>query len=389
MLIGRSVPAFLWDEAIAHAVYLRNRALIRALPGKTPYEAYHLKKPDVPHLREFGCDVWVLDDSPGRSKLDPKANKMRLGGFVDGSKSVRYYDAKTRNVKVSWNTGFNESLEERRVDVPGSGLEEELSVVKSEVETVSGSNAYRDPQPPIPSSESETSTPTTSRRSSNAAPDPLPFSVPVREGPKLRNRDDTDFKLLANPDARTPADRTWTPKARAVALKKNRKAKAKALQFSDFDSERAVYSRVTMEEDEDEDAPSPTRYPRVTMEEIIDADAPLPRNVREAVEGAKGKEWKDAIEEELRMMGKMKTWSLEELPEGGMLWGVAGFLGARRTTRVTLLDTRRGWWLRGSPRSLEWTSTSAELSHQSCEWIPFVPWPPSRLSTDGGCSSSM
>jgi transposase InsO family protein len=63
MLYARNLPHFLWDEAVAHAAYLRNRAPTRALEGKTPYEAWFGKRPSVAHLREFGCDVWVLDES--------------------------------------------------------------------------------------------------------------------------------------------------------------------------------------------------------------------------------------------------------------------------------------------------------------------------------------
>jgi hypothetical protein len=40
------------------------------------------KKPDISHLREFGCDVWVLDESKNRSKLDPKSKKMKFVGFI-------------------------------------------------------------------------------------------------------------------------------------------------------------------------------------------------------------------------------------------------------------------------------------------------------------------
>ena len=94
MLISKDLPIFLWDEAVAHAAYLRNRAPTRALNGKTPYEAWHGSKPNVSHLREFGCDVWILDESKNKSKLEPKSKKMTLVGFMDGSKFIRYYDAK-------------------------------------------------------------------------------------------------------------------------------------------------------------------------------------------------------------------------------------------------------------------------------------------------------
>jgi hypothetical protein len=75
MLISKDLPIFLWDEAVAHSAYLWNREPTRALNGKTPYEAWHKSKPNISHLREFGSDVWVLDESKNRSKLDPKSKK--------------------------------------------------------------------------------------------------------------------------------------------------------------------------------------------------------------------------------------------------------------------------------------------------------------------------
>ena len=95
MLIEKQLPAFLWDEAVAHAVYLRNRAPTRALKGMTPYEAWSGIKPDVSHLREFGSEVWILDEDKNRSKLAPKSKKIIFTGFEDGPKAVRYYDTAT------------------------------------------------------------------------------------------------------------------------------------------------------------------------------------------------------------------------------------------------------------------------------------------------------
>ena len=50
MLISSKLPTFLWDEAISHTNYLRNRAPTRALQGKTPLEAWTGQKPNVSHL---------------------------------------------------------------------------------------------------------------------------------------------------------------------------------------------------------------------------------------------------------------------------------------------------------------------------------------------------
>jgi len=95
MIIAKNLPVFLWDEVVMHAAYLQNHVPTHALNGKSPYEAWTGNKPDVLHFREFGCDVWVLDETKNRSKLTPKSNKFIFVGFHDGSKSVCYYDAKT------------------------------------------------------------------------------------------------------------------------------------------------------------------------------------------------------------------------------------------------------------------------------------------------------
>jgi len=79
----------------------------------TPYEAWTGKKPDVSHLREFGCNVWVLDETLNKSKLAPRLRKMIFVGFEDGSKVVRYWDRATRRIKVSRNVAFNENEELR------------------------------------------------------------------------------------------------------------------------------------------------------------------------------------------------------------------------------------------------------------------------------------
>ena len=74
-------------------------------------------KPNVSHFQEFGCDIWILDESINRSKLDPQSKKMIFVGFMDGSKVVRYYDAKNRLIKISRNVAFNEDKEPKALDI--------------------------------------------------------------------------------------------------------------------------------------------------------------------------------------------------------------------------------------------------------------------------------
>jgi hypothetical protein len=45
MMKSKSVPARFWEEAVSTAVYVLNRALTKSVKDKTPFEAWHGKKP--------------------------------------------------------------------------------------------------------------------------------------------------------------------------------------------------------------------------------------------------------------------------------------------------------------------------------------------------------
>ena len=49
----RGMPAIYCGEAVMTVVHLLNRSLTKALDGKTPYEAWHERKPAVSYLRVF------------------------------------------------------------------------------------------------------------------------------------------------------------------------------------------------------------------------------------------------------------------------------------------------------------------------------------------------
>ena len=106
MLLGQKIPKVLWATAALHAVYLRNRAFTRTLPEQTPFERWSGKQPNVENLQEFGIPVSILSEGVGRDKLDPRGKIHIFLGFEAGPKAIRYYDVKTRQVKISRNYHF-------------------------------------------------------------------------------------------------------------------------------------------------------------------------------------------------------------------------------------------------------------------------------------------
>ena len=69
MLHHAGMTTGFWSEAIHVAAHVLNRAPRSGLNWKTPYELLFGRKPEVSHLRVFGCRAWVIDDQA--KKWDP------------------------------------------------------------------------------------------------------------------------------------------------------------------------------------------------------------------------------------------------------------------------------------------------------------------------------
>ena len=68
ILAGSDLPQYLWVEAFSTVVYLRNHSPMR-VKGKTPFEALFSRKPNVEHIRVFGCVGYSLVPKNERRKL--------------------------------------------------------------------------------------------------------------------------------------------------------------------------------------------------------------------------------------------------------------------------------------------------------------------------------
>ena len=81
MLTGAHLPPQFWAEALATAVYLRNRSLTKSLKNLTPFEAWTGRKPSVNHLKVFSCIAYAHIAKEEIKKLDVKAKKCILLGY--------------------------------------------------------------------------------------------------------------------------------------------------------------------------------------------------------------------------------------------------------------------------------------------------------------------
>ena len=102
---------FLWAEAEATAVYIKNRLPHSALlKQQTPYEALKGKKPSIKHLQPFGQKFYMHiaeEVRPSGSKLLLRAIEGRFLGYEKSGKIYRIWNpAKPNQVLISHNVRF-------------------------------------------------------------------------------------------------------------------------------------------------------------------------------------------------------------------------------------------------------------------------------------------
>ena len=129
MLAGSGLPQKLWAETLSTAVYLRNRSPTKAVKKMTPFEAFQGKKPDVGHLRVFGCVCYAHIAKDERKKLAVVARRCVLVGYGSEVKGYRLYDPDRKIVFFSRDVRFNES----EVGFKESGVVEPFRCVELEV----------------------------------------------------------------------------------------------------------------------------------------------------------------------------------------------------------------------------------------------------------------
>ena len=110
LLNDTSLPKYFWAEAVNTACYIMNRALIRPILKKTPYELFNGRKPNISHLHVFGCKCFVLNNGKDNlGKFDAKSDEGIFLGYSLQSKAYRIYNKRTMNIEESIHVTFDES----------------------------------------------------------------------------------------------------------------------------------------------------------------------------------------------------------------------------------------------------------------------------------------
>lgn len=109
MLHAKNLQKSLWAEAVNTAVHILNRSGTSPEDGRTPYELWYGKSPDLNKLRNFGNKVFSHVPKQLRKKWDAKSREGIFVGYEENTKGYRIYYPKERKVDIARDVIFKPS----------------------------------------------------------------------------------------------------------------------------------------------------------------------------------------------------------------------------------------------------------------------------------------
>ena len=102
------LPKDFWGEALNTSVYIANRLPIA--DRVSPFEAVYGRKPNLDHLRVFGCKAFVHEQKSSVKKLDPRAwIGIHVGYDPYNWRCYRVYNPATATVRLTVHVSFDEN----------------------------------------------------------------------------------------------------------------------------------------------------------------------------------------------------------------------------------------------------------------------------------------
>ena len=288
MLFQASLPLEFWAEACSTAVYLHNRSPTTALKDETPFERLFGRRPDISHLRTFGCVSYVHIPDGQRRKLDAKARKSVFVGYPPGVKGYKLYDLEKKKFVVSRDVQFFEQNFDHFDKIKSKdAVQADIRSVFPDAEQ-GGESVAQHPlheEPAVP----EDVEPPAQKNEEPAVPENVEPAVPQIGEP------------VGVPNEEAPVQRT--------------------------------YEDVFMEEVRNLPPVRERRMPSRFCDEdclLVDLEIDEPKTVQEALNGEQSVQWREAMESEYSSLLKNDTWNLVPPPEGKNIVGSRWILKVKR-----------------------------------------------------------
>jgi len=110
MLYEAQLPPSFWGEAPAPQIYIWNRLPTSSLKRMTPHEVWFKRKPDISHLRVWGCLAYVFIQKDKRRSLESHMEKCVFVGYPSGYKGWKFYNPTTQKYIICERAEFDEHV---------------------------------------------------------------------------------------------------------------------------------------------------------------------------------------------------------------------------------------------------------------------------------------
>jgi transposase InsO family protein len=278
-----------WGEALKTAVYLKNLSPTKALKGMVPYHAWTGVKPNVEHLKVFGCSAYVHIPRDESKKLKDRSRECVFLGYDDEKKGYRLVDLKEpRVIFVERSVKFDETsfpalklkpgktfsrpgLEGERPQVP-----ESITLPETKITTIIKSRQV----PAVTDTDSESYTSTEISR------------VPG------------DEVSTSSGDTETPSSSIDVENSSIQSMEEISKRIRVPKQFNDY----VVYGTSKIKD-------------KNTAHLTVPTDKITPSSLQEALSCPESEFWIKAMKEELESFEENNVWSLEDLPSDAKVVG--------------------------------------------------------------------
>ena len=279
MLIESDMHKKFWGEAIMTAAYIHNRSPKKSLNYQTPEEVWTGTKPDLSHMRTFGCKAHVYIPNHKRGKLDPKRTKCIMLGYCTNQKGYRLWDPTKQRVIAARDVVFYENPLFTTPDVVFLPLEHTEKKFTSPKPTETAPAKQND----------HPHNPETVHNDQHNSPEELQANQPnsndkhteVKKGLPQPNP-----KNLSSPDASSSDEQL-----EQLQLRRSQRPKKKNRRYDDH-----VLYQVT-------------------------SNFNKPRTFEEAISGPEKEQWWKAMRSEYSSIVTNNTWTLKPLPSGHNLIG--------------------------------------------------------------------
>ena len=311
-----------WGEALNFVVYARERLPTATLGGKTPYEGWTGEKPDVSHMKPFGCICWAYNEDAYKQKLKFRGIRCRFLGFNDSSNQYRVWDEKAEGLRLSAYVVFDEMAPMKTHSSEMGSGEEIIPDIPDEIDDVlvnkQSANAEANIQnantneevSPSPNTQNGFGEANVQNAGPNEAINPSPDEQNTEQTP---NTELDEEIVVYTDDAPSSHDEQGAPGIQQTPPQTHQGPSVP----SEHQPRRSTRPHPSVNYRDLQKGVRGGGFPSVRTSQMVENENTTPpKNWREALSGPDKEQWKAAFQTELDAMKSKGVWKVRKPPPG-------------------------------------------------------------------------